>query len=214
MNVYQKLAKARLTLKQKGLKQTGKNKYVGYDYFELGDFVPQITEIEESLGLLSVPTFSADTATLRVFNAENPEEMIEFTSPMSSAEMKGCHPVQSLGAVETYQRRYLYNMAYDIVECDALNATQGANENEKAVNDGNKTNDMRNSDSEPKQEKKQEQEEISCCICGKPCNNKKLSAWIKNKYPNLGRFACGKECWDEMIKRVTVYEDGSVEWKD
>ena len=37
--------------------------------------------------------------------------------------MKGCHVVQNIGAVETYQRRYLWCAALEIVEHDALDAT-------------------------------------------------------------------------------------------
>jgi hypothetical protein len=35
---------------------------------------------------------------------------------MSEANLKGCHPVQNLGAVQTYLRRYLYMAALEIVE--------------------------------------------------------------------------------------------------
>lgn len=125
MNIFEKLAKARKTLKEKGLKMSGKNTYSNYEYFELSDFMPEVTKIEEELKILSVVNFGRDDAMLTVYNCEKPEESIVFTSPMSTAELKGCHPVQNLGAVETYVRRYLYNITYEIVECDALNKTQG-----------------------------------------------------------------------------------------
>jgi hypothetical protein len=44
---------------------------------------------------------------------------------MADANLKGCHPIQNLGAVETYSRRYLYVTALEIVEHDALDATTG-----------------------------------------------------------------------------------------
>jgi hypothetical protein len=50
---------------------------------------------------------------------------VTFTSPMSSAALKGCHDVQNLGAVQTYLRRYLWTNAFEIVEHDALDATMG-----------------------------------------------------------------------------------------
>ena len=43
---------------------------------------------------------------------------------MKDATLKGAHPIQNLGAVETYQRRYLYMTAFEIVEADVLDATQ------------------------------------------------------------------------------------------
>lgn len=131
MNVYQKLAKARAMLKAEGLKQSGNNKFAGYTYFELGDFLPSITKIEMGVGILSCVTFGKEEATLTVYNTDEGKEAekIVFTTPMSTAQLKGCHEVQNLGAVETYIRRYLYNTAYEIVECDALNATSGKDEN-------------------------------------------------------------------------------------
>lgn len=122
MNIYQKLAQARLELKMKGLKPSGSNKYAGYTYFDLCDILPTVTEIEQKLGMLSVVRFEAEKATLTVYNTENDSanDNIVFSSPMSTAELKGCHQVQNLGAVETYIRRYLYMAAYGIVESDVL----------------------------------------------------------------------------------------------
>lgn len=130
MNVYQKLAKARLALKQAGLRQSGENSYAGYTYFELGDFLPKIAEIECEIGLLSVVTFGTEECTLTVYNTDDGKEAecIVFKTPMETANVKGCQAIQNLGAAQTYIRRYLYNTAYEIVECDALNALQGKND--------------------------------------------------------------------------------------
>lgn len=124
MNVYQKLAEARYKLKAAGLKQSGKNKGVGYTYFDLTDILPHTTKIEKDLGLLSCVSFTETTGTLTMLNTDKPEEVIIFTSPLRDAELRGCHPVQNLGAVETYVRRYLYLLAYEIVETETLDMTQ------------------------------------------------------------------------------------------
>jgi hypothetical protein len=63
-------------------------------------------------------------AELNIFEHEG-DGKITITSPMSSAALKGCHDVQNLGAVQTYQRRYLWQSALEIVEHDALDATTG-----------------------------------------------------------------------------------------
>ena len=47
---------------------------------------------------------------------------------MSSAQLKGCHDVQNMGAVITYLRRYLWTNAFEIVEHDALDAVMGKDE--------------------------------------------------------------------------------------
>lgn len=124
MNVYQKLAEARKKLKDVGLKQSGKNKGVGYTYFDLSDILPHTTKIEQELGLISIVSFTETEGTLTVYNSEQSGESIVFKSPMKGAELKGCHPVQNLGAAETYVRRYLYLLAYEIVESDAVDGSE------------------------------------------------------------------------------------------
>lgn len=128
MNIYEKLAQARVDLQKRNLQKSGHNKFAGYDYFELRDFLPAINEIMAEHKLLGVCSFEEDEATLEIIDAEEPDERILLSSPMSTAELKGCHPVQNLGAVQTYLRRYLYTAAFEIVEGDALDATQGKDE--------------------------------------------------------------------------------------
>jgi hypothetical protein len=123
--VYAKLQKARIKLQQSAIKKSGHNKFAGYQYFELGDFLPTINEIFNELGLCSVISFDKELATLRIIDTDN-GGAITFTSPMADAHLKGCHPIQNLGAVETYSRRYLYVTALEIVEHDALDATTGS----------------------------------------------------------------------------------------
>lgn len=122
--VYAKLQKARMMLQAAPLKKSGHNKFSGYFYFELGDFLPTVNQIFHELGLCSVVSFDKDLATLRIIDTSNGGS-ITFTSPMAEANLKGCHPIQNLGAVETYSRRYLYVTALEIVEHDALDATTG-----------------------------------------------------------------------------------------
>lgn len=120
--VYTKLAKARKAFKDANIGKSGENKYQGYKYFELSDILNAVTDINESLGLATVETVTAEKATLTVVNATKPEETIVFEVPMSTAELKGCHPVQQLGAAITYIRRYLYQNAYSVSEPDQLDS--------------------------------------------------------------------------------------------
>lgn len=122
--VYAKLQKARMKLQAAPIKKSGHNKFADYQYFELGDFLPTINEIFNELGLCSVISFDKELATLRIIDTDN-GGFITFTSPMADAKLSGCHPIQNLGAVETYSRRYLYVSALEIVEHDSLDATTG-----------------------------------------------------------------------------------------
>jgi hypothetical protein len=127
MSVYKKLQEARILLQNTKLNKSGKNKFAGYEYFELGDFLPQIQNICKNVGLCGVLSFNHDMAYLQITDVEDGTSVM-FTSPMSSAALKGCHDVQNLGAVQTYLRRYLWTNAFEIVEHDALDATMGSSE--------------------------------------------------------------------------------------
>lgn len=120
MNVYQKLNLARSKFHNTEIKKTGYNKFASYKYFELADFIVPALGIFDEVGLTALISFGKESADLRIINTEKPEEVIVIESPMSEANLKGCHPVQNLGAVQTYIRRYLWVAALEIVEHDAL----------------------------------------------------------------------------------------------
>ena len=134
MNVYQKLAIARAELGNRPLKKSGVNKYAGYSYFELNDFIGEINKIFKELNLISVfnikvNELGVETAFLDIVNADNPTETITFEAGTAEAGMKGATPIQMLGAKHTYMRRYLWLEAMEIAENDAQDAIP-ANERE------------------------------------------------------------------------------------
>ena len=122
MGVHKKLMDARILLQQAPLKKSGHNKFAGYSYFELGDFLPTINSIFYKTGLCGVVSFGKELASLTITDTEDGSEIV-LTSPMAEANLKGCHPIQNLGAVETYTRRYLWVSAMEIVEHDALDSS-------------------------------------------------------------------------------------------
>jgi ERF superfamily len=123
MSVHSKLNQARMTLQATKLNKSGQNKFAGYTYFELGDFLPTVNQIFSDLGLCGIVSYGTDLATLTITDVED-NSSISITSPMAEANLKGCHPIQNLGAVETYTRRYLWVTALEIVEHDALDSSQ------------------------------------------------------------------------------------------
>lgn len=131
MKVYEKLQQARVKLQNVELKKSGHNKFAGYRYFELTDFLPTVNAIFAELGLCHTLEFTSDLATMQVFDTAN-GGIAKFTCPMASAQLKGCHEVQNLGASITYITRYLLVMALAICEHDALDATTGAEEPKSA----------------------------------------------------------------------------------
>lgn len=127
MSVHKKLNEARIVFHSMKLKKTGLNKFAGYSYFELADFLIPALQVFDRVGLCAVISFDKDTATMTITDLED-NSSVTITSPMGSAALKGCHEVQNIGAVQTYQRRYLWVAALEIVEHDALDATTGASE--------------------------------------------------------------------------------------
>ena len=134
-NVYQKLLEARVLFMEEDVKKSGKNMKMSYKYFELQDIVPVALPIFQKVGLLPITTFSEDMATMTIINVDNPTDFTFFTSPMreiapivsNSTGGEVTNAIQRLGSVETYQRRYLYMIALDIVESDSIEPTTGNN---------------------------------------------------------------------------------------
>lgn len=133
MNVYGKLIEARKQFLAAGVKKTGKNLYAEYKYFTLDDIIPVKTRIFEDLGLVDVISFTETGAILTLINVSNPDEQIFFMSPTEKDESLIKNPIQKLGAVETYVRRYLYMLLLDIVESDGIEETTEKPDGESAA---------------------------------------------------------------------------------
>ena len=124
MSVFKQLQKARTMFLSADIKKSGKNKFAGYEYFELGDFIPAIHKIFDEVGLCGVVRFSDTVASLTVYDVEDVNHgSVEFTSPMVYAENIKGQAIQNLGSTHTYLRRYLWLMAMEIVEHDSVDST-------------------------------------------------------------------------------------------
>lgn len=129
LNIYEKLQNMRVELQQKNIKKSGFNKYAGYHYFELTDILPTINELQVKYKTFSRILFEKENAKLIIINTENLEESIEFISPLAELSLKGANAIQNIGGVQTYLRRYLYLMAFEVVEADYFDAIQGKIDN-------------------------------------------------------------------------------------
>lgn len=128
MNIYEKLQALRVHLLSQRMRKSGRNDFAKYDYFELEDFMPIVIAKMHELKLCSQVSFSSEMGSLTIYNSEMPSEFVDFSSPMATANLKGNHDVQNLGAVQTYLRRYLWVAALEIVEHDAINKTTNPKE--------------------------------------------------------------------------------------
>jgi DNA-binding transcriptional regulator YiaG len=140
LNIYQKLQLCRVELQKTKMKKSGQNKFANYDYFELGDFLPRVNELMSEHGLTAIFLFTKEEATLILIDTDKTDDNIKFSSPVAMAQLKGCHDVQNIGATQTYMRRYLYIMAFEIAEHDAIEILE-KEEKDDSVEVGGKTID-------------------------------------------------------------------------
>ena len=125
-NAFQRLLAARIEFLGATPKKTGKNISLSFKYFELDDIVPVALPIFAKVGLIPVVNFTNEVATMTLVNVDDPNDRIDFTSPMREPEVnRGTNPVMALGSAHTYLRRYLYMIALDICEPDTINAQAG-----------------------------------------------------------------------------------------
>lgn len=125
MTLLEKLAAVRLELQQKSPAKSGKNTFSNYDYYELADFMPAVTELMHKHKLIGLFGMDTENASLRIVDCEKPDDAQVFTLPVREASLKGAHPIQNLGAMVTYMRRYLWMVAMELVEADGLDASKG-----------------------------------------------------------------------------------------
>ena len=122
MSVHKKLMQARVDLLSVDLKKSGRNTFQNYSYFELGDFIPHIQTIFNKVGLCGVVTFNNEYAQLCITDVDD-GTVIVITSPMAEANLKGSQPIQLIGSIQTFQRRYLWMAAMELTEHDTIDMT-------------------------------------------------------------------------------------------
>lgn len=129
-----KIARVRSEFLKSNVKKSGINRFAGFKYFELADIVPVATKLCEDNGILSVVSFEDGDAVMTIHDMDN-GQTITFKSPMVELDKRaqGMNSIQALGAIETYQRRYLYMLFLDIVEADTFDAGTVTETQEKAA---------------------------------------------------------------------------------
>lgn len=147
LNIYQKLAAARIEVQKKCTKKSGENKFAGFKYFELKDFLSVATEELAKQGLVALfniktvndigygdgpNPFLLNTQEIAELKITDGERDIIFQSPTAEANVKGAIDIQNLGSKHTYLKRYLYMNALELSEGDAVDATIGKDEEPKS----------------------------------------------------------------------------------
>lgn len=123
MTALQKLLKARVMFLESGAKKSGMNTEIEFLYFELKDIVPVATAIFSEVGLVPVVWMDKEMAYMDMINTDDREDKVTFSIPLAQwTGNRAVNPIQVVGATVTYYRRYLYQIALDIVEADEIDS--------------------------------------------------------------------------------------------
>lgn len=132
LNIYQKLQKCRIEVQAAGLIKSGKG-YSNFGYFELGDFLPIINTSCNKYGITPIFKFEKEKASLTIIDSDTPENIIIFDTPIELATIMKGSAIQQIGATQTYARRYLYMMAFEIAETDIVDKVEPDLEKEEGL---------------------------------------------------------------------------------
>lgn len=131
-NLNESIISIRVKLQNSKLKKSGKNKFAGFDYFELKDFLPKLNELMLEEGVNDLFTIIDNLVTLTLIKGEERQTyQMPFTiyeTPVNIRqdkngeirEVKSMQDIQYLGALNTYYKRYLYLNAFGITDGEII----------------------------------------------------------------------------------------------
>lgn len=135
LTAMQRLARAREEFAAMNVKKTGVNRHLEYKYFTLGDILPPARTVLNKYGLFPIFSATQDTAIMSIYSIEsdNPADCVTISIPFDPGEgNRATSAPQAIGAAVTYLRRYLYIIALEIEEEDALDEGLGVAEKPKS----------------------------------------------------------------------------------
>ena len=155
MNVYQKLAIARVKFAEANPKMSGKNRHLEFEYYELKDLTPVQTRIFAEVGLIEIfdevykpaEEIVLEDGTIRkieaehsaistIINVDKPQERVAFETLWSELKpiisqktgTESQNALQRHGSEQTYLRRYSKLKVLDASEPDENESNSGAAE--------------------------------------------------------------------------------------
>lgn len=146
LNLNESIANIKVELQKSKIKMSGKNKFVGFNYFELADFLPTLNElllkykVNDTFTITTDTTFGTDYAVLTLIKGEERQEyrmpFKMFDTPLNTTinkiteeveKVKCMQDIQYLGALNTYYKRYLYMNAFGITDGDVIDGIDNGN---------------------------------------------------------------------------------------
>lgn len=134
-NLNESIINIRVKLQNAKLKKSGKNKFAGFEYFELADFLPKLNELMLEEEMNDRFYIKGDLAVLELIKGEEYNEysmpFVLFETPLNWKEnkvtgeveqVKSMQDIQYLGALNTYYKRYLYLNAFGITDGEVIDS--------------------------------------------------------------------------------------------
>lgn len=125
------IIKIRVELQNSKLKKSGKNKFAGFDYFELADFLPRLNELMLEEGINDNFKITSEIASLTLIKGDDKQEytmpFVMFSTPLNKSGQPSMQDIQYLGALNTYYKRYLYLNAFGITDGEVIDSMDNSN---------------------------------------------------------------------------------------
>ena len=120
----ERIISIRVKLQNSRLKKSGNNKFAGFDYFELADFLPRLNELMLEEGINDLFTIQDNEVSLTLLRGEEEQTykmpFINFSVPVNKSGQPSMQEIQYLGALNTYYKRYLYLNAFGITDGEVI----------------------------------------------------------------------------------------------
>jgi hypothetical protein len=131
--IHERMAMIKSDLSKTKIKKSGHNKYAGFKYHELSDFIEHINELNVKHGVNDFVVIDEETrsCSITLTSWSDSQDSYTLKIPYREAEMlaKGgaasnVDAIQRMGSTVTYNRRYLYMTAYNIQESDGVDSNE------------------------------------------------------------------------------------------
>lgn len=130
-NLNESIISIRVKLQETDLQKSGKNRYAGFEYFELADFLPTLNKLMLEEGINDCFQIDKEFAKLTLIKGEEKQVYTipfeKFDTPLNKNGQPSMQDIQYLGALNTYYKRYLYLNAFGITDGDVIDSMDSAN---------------------------------------------------------------------------------------
>lgn len=113
-------------LQSTNIKKSGHNKFAGFEYFELADFLPTLNNLMLEENVNDIFTIENLEAKLILIKGDEKQEykmpFVIFETPLNKNGQKSMQDIQYLGALNTYYKRYLYLNAFGITDGEVIDS--------------------------------------------------------------------------------------------